>query len=207
MNGQGVPGIAQKERLELAFGRVLLREFVTPEAVDQEYWAAHKTGPETYWARRWKQARGVAMDEVFTDGLPPKTQLRTLLITALVIGQSPGGGSSSSQRRMRCPLAGRERSAEAGMCGSPLGRPASSRAICPILREKNDDRRDLGGADVVVPQRRGPSRGAAPRLHPPQLTHGCDTRRLPRMAAGLVFRRALGAGRVQVERRNKSEMA
>jgi hypothetical protein len=51
---------------------------VTPEAVDQAYKAAHKTGPETYWARRWKQARGAAMNEVFPDGLPPKTQLRTV---------------------------------------------------------------------------------------------------------------------------------
>lgn len=78
MNGQGAPDSAEKERLEAAFGRVLLRELVTSEAVDQAYKAAHRTGPETYWARRWKRARGVAMDEVFPNGLPTKIQLRTV---------------------------------------------------------------------------------------------------------------------------------
>lgn len=78
MNGQGAPEGAQRKSLEADFADVLLREFVTSEAIDEAYKAARKTGPETYWARRWKHARALAMSEVFPDGLPPRTQVRTV---------------------------------------------------------------------------------------------------------------------------------
>lgn len=78
INGQGVPDAAQRKSLETAFAGVLLREFVTSEAIDEGYKAARKTDPNTYWARRWKTARAMAMNEVFPDGLPPRMQLRTV---------------------------------------------------------------------------------------------------------------------------------
>ena len=78
INGQGIPEGAQRKSLEAAFAGVLLREFVTAEAIDEAYKAARRTGPETYWARRWKHARALAMNEVFPDGMPPRTQLRTV---------------------------------------------------------------------------------------------------------------------------------
>lgn len=78
MNGQGAPEAAQREALEAAFGRVLLRELVTPEAVDEAFKAARKVGPETYWARRWRLARAAALAEVFPNGQPARTQIRTV---------------------------------------------------------------------------------------------------------------------------------
>nr|WP_145545239.1 hypothetical protein [Variovorax boronicumulans] len=78
INGQGVPEREQRRTLEAAFGRVLLRELVTPEAVNEAYKAARSVGQETYWARQWATSKGRAMAEVFPNGLPPKTQLRTV---------------------------------------------------------------------------------------------------------------------------------
>ncbi|KQP43893.1 hypothetical protein [Pseudorhodoferax sp. Leaf274] len=78
MNGQGALESAERKLLEVAFGRVLLRELVTPEAVDEAHKASRRAGPETYWSRRWTAARAAAMAEVFPDGLPARTQLRTV---------------------------------------------------------------------------------------------------------------------------------
>jgi hypothetical protein len=77
VNGQGAPEVGERKALERAFGRVLLRELVTPEAVDEAYKAARRAGPETFWARRWKMARSAALAEVFPEGQPARTQLRT----------------------------------------------------------------------------------------------------------------------------------
>lgn len=78
INGHGAPEPERTQELEAAFGCALLRELVTAEALDEAYKAARKTGPASYWARRWATTRGRAMAEVFPNGLPPKTQLRTV---------------------------------------------------------------------------------------------------------------------------------
>lgn len=74
LQGQGAPAKQQREALEDAFGRVLLRELVTPEALDVAYRASRHDGIG-YWAQR-HGVRAKAMAEVFPSGLPNKTQIR-----------------------------------------------------------------------------------------------------------------------------------
>jgi hypothetical protein len=75
LQGQGAPAKQQREALEDAFGRVLLRELVTSEALDVAY-RASRQGSTGYWAEQWHSVRARAMAEVFPDGLPGKTQVR-----------------------------------------------------------------------------------------------------------------------------------